>query len=188
MPHIHTGPGQHDLTVSAYIVRVDTKEPQCLVHMHKKLGKLMQAGGHVELNETPWAAIVHELKEETGYDVAALEVLQPTEAPVSVHNAIIHPVPVLFNTHKISDNHYHTDLCFAFVATSEPEASISEGESTDVRWCSITELRGLRTANVALADSVGIYETIINQFMPQYYRVATNLFSVGEPTDASHLQ
>lgn len=45
MPHINVKPGQRDITVSTYIVRLERGEPLCLVHMHRKVGKLMQAGG-----------------------------------------------------------------------------------------------------------------------------------------------
>jgi hypothetical protein len=37
MPHIHTEKNQHDLTVTAFIIRVGTPEPMALLHMHKKL-------------------------------------------------------------------------------------------------------------------------------------------------------
>ena len=81
MPHIHTEPDQHDMTVSAYIVRTDSAEPLCLVHMHRKIGKLAQIGGHIELNETPWQSIAHELEEESGYTLenATLEMLGTAE-------------------------------------------------------------------------------------------------------------
>ena len=68
MPHIHTAPNQHDMTVSAYIILRDGEDLKCLVHLHKKVGKLMQIGGHIELDETPWQSVVHELFEESGYD------------------------------------------------------------------------------------------------------------------------
>lgn len=79
MAHIHTNPGEHDLTASAFIVRDDFEEPRLLLHMHKKLHILLQPGGHVELNENPWQAIEHELREETGYTFDELEVLQPKD-------------------------------------------------------------------------------------------------------------
>ena len=65
MPHIHTKPGQHDHTVSAFIVRLDGKQPRILLHRHKKSGVYMQFGGHIELHENPWQAISHELLEES---------------------------------------------------------------------------------------------------------------------------
>lgn len=40
MAHIHTKPGQHDLTASAYIIRDDGNEPVVLLHRHKKLGAI----------------------------------------------------------------------------------------------------------------------------------------------------
>ena len=111
MPHIHTQDGQHDITVSAYIVRMQDDEPLVLVHMHRKLGKLMQAGGHIELAETPWAALAHELAEETGYQLNELSVLQPTKQLPTLEHAVIHPVPLLVNTHRVNAEHYHSDLC-----------------------------------------------------------------------------
>ncbi len=32
----------------------------------------MQVGGHIELDETPWQAVEHELREESGYTLAEL--------------------------------------------------------------------------------------------------------------------
>jgi 8-oxo-dGTP pyrophosphatase MutT (NUDIX family) len=76
MAHIHTEPNQHDFTASAFIVRDDMDEPRVLLHMHRKLGRLLQPGGHIELHEHPWDSIAHELQEETGYMLADVEVLQ----------------------------------------------------------------------------------------------------------------
>jgi 8-oxo-dGTP diphosphatase len=72
MAHIHTKPGQHDFTASAFIIRIDTPKPKVLLHMHKKLGVLLQPGGHIELNENPWQAVHHEIEEETGTTSANL--------------------------------------------------------------------------------------------------------------------
>ena len=76
MAHIHTEPGQHDHTVSVYLVLLDGKTPEILLHLHKKYRRLMQFGGHVELNEDPWQAIIHELEEETRYVISELKILQ----------------------------------------------------------------------------------------------------------------
>lgn len=74
MPHIHEGDGQHDLTAGAFIIRFDQDEPKGLLHFHRKLHKLLPIGGHVELNESPWQAIAHELDEESGYSMSQLMV------------------------------------------------------------------------------------------------------------------
>lgn len=183
MPHIHTQPGQHDMTVSAYIIRTDQAEPLLLVHMHKKIGKLMQIGGHIELDETPWAALSHELVEESGYSIDEVQVLQPQEQPFVVDEAVVHPVPVLFNTHKVSDTHYHSDLVYALVVDHEPQHAPSENESSDLRWLTLTELQQAAQQGIALIDVTAIYGYILDQ-QKTYASVDTRLFALGEPVGA----
>src|ERR1035437_9256827 len=98
MAHIHTNPGEHDQTASAFIVRTDKAEPELLLHVHKILGVLLQPGGHVELDENPWNAICHEIVEETGFDLGQLMILQPKLRIDSIEGAILHPVPLVHNT------------------------------------------------------------------------------------------
>src|SRR3954465_16018556 len=94
MPHIHTEPGQHDHTVSAYIFRTDFSEPKVMLHLHKKHGTYMQFGGHIELNENPWQAITHELREEAGYELDELFILQPHQRLMHLsRGAIAHLQP-----------------------------------------------------------------------------------------------
>lgn len=43
MPHIHNQPGQHDICVSGYIVKItESAEPRIILHKHRKLNKLLQ--------------------------------------------------------------------------------------------------------------------------------------------------
>lgn len=143
MAHIHTEPGQHDLTASAFVVRIDTPEPKLLLHRHKLLDKYLQIGGHVELNETPWQAIAHELQEESGYDIRQLKILQPKERIRSISDVVLHPYPVCSNTHPIHEGHFHTDLEYAFVTIEEPRGEIQAGESRDITWFTQAELAAL---------------------------------------------
>ncbi len=184
MPHIHTEPGQHDITASALIVRMVDDEPRVLVHMHRKHGKLMQLGGHVEIDETPWQTLGHELKEEGGYDIADLKVLQPFERPLEVRGAVVHPVPVLSNTHSVNQDHYHSDYCYAFVADKLPTSSPAEGESTDLRWLTLHELGVAATAGIALNDVVDIYAFVINQCLPNYHQIDASVFSLSKPNSS----
>lgn len=182
MPHIHTKPGQHDITVSAYIIRTDDDKPQLLVHMHKKVGKLMQIGGHVELDETPWQALSHEILEESGYDLQELKVLQPQPKPFAVDNATVHPVPLLFNTHVVSDTHYHTDLVYAFVTDHMPTIAPAEGESADLRWLTVSQLEDAAEEGTALSDVSTIFTTITTSFLNSYFQVDTGDFSIEKPS------
>lgn len=132
MPHIHTQPGQHDHTASAYIFRTDFDEPKVLLHLHKKFGKYMQFGGHIELHETPWQTISHELREESGYSMDQLKILQPKERIRHLNGVVVHPQPVVHATQPINDHaHFHTDIMYAFVTSESPRYQPDEGETSD---------------------------------------------------------
>lgn len=181
MPHIHTKQGQHDSTVSAWIFREVEGELRVLVHMHRRLGKLMQTGGHVELDETPWQTVAHELKEEAGYDLTELDVLQPNAVVPRIAGAAVHPVPVLANTHMVDSGHYHSDYCYAFMAKDEPLGKPAEGESNDLRWLTVDELYSAAKSGDALQDVAEIYDYISVHVIQKYYKVAASVFSVDKP-------
>jgi len=183
MPHIHTEPGQHDITVSAWIFKEhDDGELRVLVHMHRKLGKLMQVGGHVEIDETPWQTLAHELSEEAGFGLGELQILQPYKTIPSVAGATVHPLPALSNTHKVSETHYHSDYGYAFIAKSEPKNAPADGESTDLRWITIDELYVAVKNGEALQDVAEIYDAILQNALPLYHRIDATLYSVKKPS------
>lgn len=179
MPHIHTEHGQHDHTVTAYIVRTDTSEPRVLLHMHKKLAKLMPIGGHVELDETPWQSIAHELSEESGYELYDLRLLQPKDSVRSLEHTVIHPYPVVMNTHNFFDDnpgeHFHSDTAYAFVAGAGPSHGVAEGESADLRWLSGEELDDLEPSMI-FENNRQIYRFILNTALTAWDTVATTDF------------
>ena len=184
MPHIHTDAGQHDMTASAWIVRNFNGEWKCLIHFHKKIEKYMQIGGHIELDETPWQSMVHEIREESGYSLNELLILQHTDKlPKDVGN-VSHPVPIAMNTHSVGGGHYHSDLCYGFVAHDSPKANVAEGESTNLLWASIAEIQQLATEGKALNDIANVYEFIVNG-IDSYIRVAATNYSLEKPTKAN---
>lgn len=183
MPHIHTLPDQHDMTVSAYIVRVDQSEPLCLVHMHRKMGKLMQAGGHIELSETPWQSITHELVEETGYTLSELKVAQHTAERIEQGVNINHPVPFCMNTHSVGNEHSHSDLCYGFVAEGPAAQLPAGGESVDLRWLSLADMAAAVRGGEALEDMWHMYEFLVRN-LDSYVLVLATEFSTSRPTTA----
>lgn len=183
MPHIHTAPNQHDMTVSAYIILRDDDRLKCLVHLHKKIGKLMQVGGHIELNETPWQSVVHEIAEESGYNTSELMILQFRKEVAKSEDNIVHPVPFTMNTHNVGDDHYHSDLCYGFVASNLPEASVGEDESCDLQWLTLTELKEGASRGEVLSDVVGIYEYLLS-VLDNMVEVPASEFSQDKPTQA----
>lgn len=148
MPHIHKEAGQHDFTASAYIVRTDGAEPQLLLHQHKKLGILLQFGGHIETDETPWQAITHELLEESGYELNQLELLQPKNRIAVLSNVDLHPYPLVIITHPFSPDHFHTDIAWAFTATAQPKNGVSDGESDSLQLFRLDELKALEANKI----------------------------------------
>jgi 8-oxo-dGTP diphosphatase len=184
MPHIHTESGQHDITTSAWIFREDEDELRALVHMHRKHGKLMQIGGHIELDETPWQTLAHELPEESGFVLEDLDVLQPHSNIATIPGATVHPVPAIMNTHLVNPTHYHSDLGYAFIAKHEPSGLPAEGESQDLRWMTINELKEAALGGLALRDVVAIYEDISVNIIPIFHRIPATNFSVDKPASS----
>lgn len=181
MPHIHTAPGQHDLVVSAFIIRLDQGEPKVLLHMHRKHHVLMQIGGHMELDETPWQAIAHELREECGYKLEDLQVLQPDAEPVEIDNVVTHPTPVLACTYKMPDEHFHSDLSWAFVTDRDPAENIGAGESSDIRWLSLAELREQASKGLAAKDVAEIYGLIVSRYLRTWHRIPASKYLTTKP-------
>lgn len=182
MPHIHSGENEHDLTVTGYIVRIDTSEPKVLLHMHRKLHLLLPIGGHVELTETPWQAMAHELTEESGYTLDQLEVLQPRSRIKNMSMVVQHPYPLSMSTHDITKKHFHTDIEYGFVATSEPALQIINGESEDLRWLSRNELIDL-PSEVIFDNTREIYCFLIDTAIKTWDKVPTNEFLLDFPEE-----
>jgi len=146
MPHINTSPGDHDLTVSFFIIRTDTPEPTLMMHKHKKMGKWMMFGGHVERHENPWEAALHETTEETGYFHTQLKVLQPNYRIPQLEGAVVHPTPLCVSTGNYpgTENlHYHTDIMYAFIASENPAGIPDDGESADIQCFTLEQIKAM---------------------------------------------
>jgi 8-oxo-dGTP diphosphatase len=176
MPHIHTKPGNHDLTTTAFILRRTTKGYVGFLHRHRTLGMLLPVGGHVELSETPWAGVLHEIAEESGYQPSQLEVLQPTDRIQVMSGVKTHPVPLFLQTHEFKSmpGHYHTDIGFAFVTDTLPERQPHAGESQDIEWLSNDEMQ-LRSHEMP-DDIVEIYDFCFHTAVQNWERVAIGQF------------
>lgn len=147
MPHIHTEPGQHDITASGFIVLLGDGEPRMLFHEHRKLGKLMQYGGHVELDETPLEALLREIREESGYDADQLQVLQPEQHMTDIGNRKLDPIPACIGTYPYGGDtsHFHTDLSYAFITTELPRHTEDAGESGKHVQMTRAQLQAVKT-------------------------------------------
>lgn len=127
MAHIHE---KIDFTASVYIVH----EGKVLLHLHKKLGKWLQPGGHIELDEDPNQAAIREAKEETGFDI---ELIGNACIPALKEESSDLVPPKFLNRHNFNETHEHIDLVyFARVAGGE----LQPEDGVDMRWLSKQDL------------------------------------------------
>lgn len=135
----------------------------------------MQFGGHIELDETPWQAMKHELREETGYDFDQLELLQPKERLKNIDRSTLHPQPFVHSTHNITNDHMHTDLGFVFVTKQEPKNNVAYGESKKRRLFTVEEMKALPEKEM-FSDNRTICEYAMTVCVPKWERVSPNIF------------
>ncbi|WNG23587.1 NUDIX hydrolase [Cystobacter fuscus] len=102
-------------TASGFVLRPDRKV--LLIH-HRKLGVWLYPGGHIESTESPDAAVLREISEETGIQARILGVLDTALADAEADVHVLH-TPYRVLCERINDpkgHHYHIDLIYLCVA------------------------------------------------------------------------
>ena len=89
-----------------------------VLHRHRKLGRWMQPGGHLDPGESPAAAALREAQEETG-----LGLVHPVGGPFFLH----------LDVHPAAGGHTHLDLRYLLIGSDEDPAPLP-GESPEARW------------------------------------------------------
>ena len=152
MPHIHE---RYDHTISAFVLHPD--QTKILLVFHKKLGKMMQIGGHIELDEDPWEALAHEVLEEAGLILGQCQVLlQPDQPRVDNPSHKTLPIPFHYEVHNLlaDGSHKHIDTGYALKSYTD-QIRPAEGESQEFEWVSQSRLEQLNTDGRVLP---GIYQ------------------------------
>lgn len=181
MAHIHSELNGHDSTVSAFILLREGDELKVLLHRHRKLGLWFQPGGHVELDQNPWQAIAHEIRDESGYELEDLLVLQ-TAAPLVALSEISHPVPLLYRSHRYiaaEPAHFHTDATYGFLAKGRPAKTPAEGESQELAWFTSDELNEL-TKETIHEDIRAIAQALMRK-LPTLEALEASAYSLEYP-------
>jgi 8-oxo-dGTP pyrophosphatase MutT (NUDIX family) len=106
-----------------------------VLHMHRRLGRWLQPGGHLEAGEPPEEAAVRECREETG-----LEVIHPPAGPLLLH----------LDVHRAARNHVHLDFCYLVLAPDLDPCPPPE-ESQAVAWFSWEAAEGLADGGLSAA-------------------------------------
>ena len=132
MAHIHYA---IDFTVAIFVVH----ERKVLLVHHRKLGKWLPLGGHIELNEDPEAAAVREAKEESGLDVELLGERPPTTEQGT--RALI--APRFLDIHRITDTHEHIGMIY-WARPHGGTLTLAEGEHHGIDWFTAEQLDALQ--------------------------------------------
>lgn len=114
----HFTPGH--VTASCYIVDPDGR---LLLHHHRRLGRWLQMGGHVEAGETAEAAALREGREESGLDDLAL-------LDEGIFDLDVHAIPAA----KGEPDHYHFDVRYLASTRAPGSITIDRAESNELAW------------------------------------------------------
>ena len=131
MAHIHE---KIDFTVAVFVV----SDSRILLILHRRLGKWLPLGGHIELDEDPEQAAHREVLEESGLTVDLIGERPPTTEPGT--RALI--APRFLDIHRITDTHEHIGMIY-FARPKAGTIRLAEAEHHDIRWCSESELEQL---------------------------------------------
>ena len=127
--HLRTCREGH-LTAAALVV--DHRRTRVLLTHHRKLGKWLQLGGHLDGDANLAAGALREASEESG-----------------IRDLAIDPDPIDLDIHTIparpgEDEHLHLDVRFLVIAPEGAREVVSD-ESLDLGWFSPSELAALDT-------------------------------------------
>ena len=120
-----------DWAATTFVVR----EGRTLLLLHRKLGKWLPPGGHIDPHELPDVAALREVKEETGLQVALLDAGEPLGSV----RRLAQPLCILLE--DIASDHQHIDLIYV-ARVLEGDVRHAPSESHEWRWYDVGELGG----------------------------------------------
>ncbi|MCY0876324.1 MAG: NUDIX hydrolase [Firmicutes bacterium] len=131
-----------DFVATALVVH----EQRVVLLHHRKLGRWLPPGGHIDAPELPDAAAIREVREESGLDV---ELLADYE-PAGFDHALARPAGIQLE--DIEPGHQHIDLIYFARPVGSTELSGND-ESLDIRWFTIEEMRATGVSDEVIAWS-----------------------------------
>lgn len=117
----HFEPGH--VTASCYVIDA---EGRLLLHRHRRLGRWLQMGGHLEAGESPSDAALREAAEESG--------LEHLEFVVDrIFDIDVHGIPAA----KGEPDHRHFDVRYLARTATPERIAMDAAESEDLAWADL---------------------------------------------------
>ncbi len=125
--------GEKHFTSSVWVLTNTSPKKMLLVH-HKKLGRWLQPGGHIERFENPIETAIREVKEETGIDISFLS----SGIELIDEEGAFLPTPTFLMEQTIASNnkqpkHFHLDVNYV-VEVPEQKLIQNMAESHGIGW------------------------------------------------------
>lgn len=116
--------------VSVFVLNPESKK--FLMIKHRKTGKWLQPGGHIELNEDPEEVALREVFEETGVNVRLMGNRVPRK------NDFI--LPLAIQKDMVSPSHIHIDFVYMAYPLENQIEVANEQETDGLKWFSMDEI------------------------------------------------
>ncbi|RLI97674.1 MAG: NUDIX hydrolase [Candidatus Aenigmatarchaeota archaeon] len=123
-----------DFVVAAYIV----KGGKVLLVHHKKLGRWLPIGGHIDKDELPEEALRREAMEEAGIeiDISGESDKDGNDGNVTM---LLRPDHVQLEMIDPETGHQHIDLVY-FAKARDTNVRLNDNEHHDIRWFSAEDI------------------------------------------------
>lgn len=116
--------------VSVYVYNPEIKK--FLLIKHRKTGKWLQPGGHIEANEDPEEAALRETFEETGIRVRLIGKRFPREQDFVT--------PLALQKNVVEKDHIHIDLVYLAYPLANQQEIINYKETEGLEWFTLDEI------------------------------------------------
>lgn len=161
-------------------------ESQVLLIFHKKLGKWLPPGGHLEPNELPHEGAIREAKEETGLDV---ELILQENLWIDRWNAKSIPRPYFCMIEEIPERpgepaHKHIDQLFV-AKPLHKNLVHNDIETNGCRWFTADEVANLKGDVDIFIETQQTIRHLLEVFFPTSYETPQKPSSHPSHADTS---